>query len=77
MAQRKKSIGKQRATFQLFTDNEPMPVGKAIFYGSSWRDAMRIGKKHLRNLRKKVRTLHGGWGPAWRVWIPPALRTGV
>ena len=51
MAQRKKSIGKQRATFSLFRQGNPaQKVGTFAFFGKSFKKASAAGSRYLRKL---------------------------
>ena len=62
MAQRKKSIGKQRATFSLFRQGNPaQKVGTFAFFGKSFKKAEAAGSRYLRKLGLSSNVAAGFW----------------
>lgn len=50
MANRKRSIGKERATFKLSGGRTQNPVGSATFFGKSYKKALSAGRRFLKNI---------------------------
>lgn len=50
MAKRIKSLGRSRATFQLFGGRTSNPVGSATFPGKSYKKALAAGRRYLKNI---------------------------
>ena len=67
MAQRKKSVGKERATFSLFRQGNPaQKVGTVSFFGKSYKKAKAAGSRYLRKL--------GLTAPGQKISNPPKRR---
>ena len=47
---KRKSMGRERATFKLFGGRTQNPVGSATFLGKSYKKALAAGRRYLRNI---------------------------